>query len=67
MDSPGRGACFRTQKLVLGLWQLGNILWQLGNVLWQLGNVLWQLDNVLWQLAASCGTWHLSWAPILWR
>ena len=59
MDSPGRGACFWTQQLVLGnvLWQLGNVLWQLGNVLWQLGNVLWQLGNVLWQLAPSCGTY----------
>ena len=46
MDSHGRGACFRTQKLVLG-----NILWQLGNVLWQLDNILWQLGDVLWHLA----------------
>ena len=58
MDSPGRGACFRTQKLVLGnvLWELGNVLWQLGNVLWQLGTVLWQLGSVLWHLYLS---WHL--------
>ena len=56
MGSPGRGVCFRTQKLVLG-----NVLWPLGNALWQLGNVLWQLGTVLWQLGTWAELFAISW------